>query len=139
MNNLLAAIATKILGSALSSDVAGRIYLDQYPPDEMPVTYPYIIYFIITDVPEDTFTDSLEDVLIQFSLFSASSGAAEITTMYADLKTLFDDKPLAIAENTHIWTIRQNLAPMVDEIITKEGTVSVKHWPVDYSIMMQKI
>jgi len=133
MNNLLASIMTKVSGSALSTDVGGRIYLDEAPDGcEMP----YCVFFIISDVPDNTFTENIEDILIQFSLFSASQGATEITTMYTDLKALFDDCYLTITSNNHIYMMRQNLTTMVEDITTVNGERRVKHWAVDYGILL---
>lgn len=137
MENLLTAIVTKISGSTLSNDVSGRIWLDKVPDDDQPVTYPYIIYFIVSDVPDWTFKESFEDILIQFSLFSASSGLTEITTMYNDLKALFDDCAMSITSDTLIWFRRENTTMMVDEILVGDATQSVRHWAVDYEIKIQ--
>jgi hypothetical protein len=132
MNNLLTAIATKIAGSTLSNDVGGRIYLDQA---EQGAQLPYIVFFIVTDVPSHTFTEDFEDVLIQFSMFSASEGATEITTMYGHLKALFDECALTITDSTLVYMRRQNLTTMVEDFTTADASETVKHWAVDYSIM----
>ena len=134
MNNLLAAIITKCAGSAFSTAVGGRIFLDEAPDG---TEFPYVVLRIVAGSPEDTFTESIEDVLIQFSLFSASSGAAEITGIHAALKALFDYCTLTITGSTHITMKRQGLFTMVDDITTPAGTASVKHWSVEYSIMFQ--
>ncbi len=135
MNNLLTAIMTKITGSAFSSDVGGRVFLDQAPPG---TEFPYCVFFIVSGVPEDVFAKDGESILIQFSLFSASSGAAEITTMYADLKSLLDDCSFTIASNTLIWFKRVNLTTMVDDITVADATQAVKHWAVDYEITTEE-
>lgn len=136
MNNLLTAIMNKISGSSLSTDVGGRIFLDKAPEES---AFPYIVFSIVSDVPDDTFQELLEDILIQFSLFSTSSGAAEISGIYSDLRSLFDNCLFVITNNFHLWMIRQNLTTMVEDITTPTGTVGVKHWAVDYSIMLQRI
>ncbi len=145
MNNLLTAIFSKISGSSFSSDIGGRIFLDNAPDN---TEFPYCVVFIVSDMPEYTFPaatakGNLEEIIIQFSLFSASAGMTEITGIYEDLRTLFDDCTLTIpptGTETYalIWMKRENLTVMVDEIITKEGTVGVKHWAVDYNILMEK-
>jgi hypothetical protein len=134
VNNLLAAIMTRCAGSALAADVGNRIFLDEAPEG---TEFPYVVFQIIASSPQDTFTDSIEDTLVQFSLFSATSGATEITGIYADLKTLFDYCILAITGSTHIEMVRQNLTTMVDDLTTPAGTVGLKHWAVEYSIMFQ--
>ncbi len=138
MNNLLQAISTKISGSALYNDVAGRIYLDEYPTSEQPATYPYIIYFLVSDVPEYPGGKTIEEVMIQFSIFSASESAVEITGLLADLRTLFDDCSLTITSNTLIYFIRGNLTTIVDEITTVSGTSTVKHYSQEYDVIIVK-
>ena len=134
MNNLLAAIMTKISGSALSTDVGGRIFFDEAPEG---TEYPYIVFRIIAGTPQDTFKDAIEETVIQFSLFSISAGASEITTMYADLKTLFDWQALTITSDTCVWVMRLGLVTMFDDVTTPAGTVGLRHWAVDYSILVQ--
>jgi len=119
-------------GSALSTDVGGRIFMDQAPEG---CEFPYVVVLIVSSVSEQTFTDQMEDSYLQFSLFSASDGMTEITTMYADLKTLLDDCTFAITSNTLIWFKRQNLVTMMEDITTPSGTATVRHWAVDYSIL----
>lgn len=134
MNYLLTALMTKITTgpSALYSDVSGRVYLDRAPNE---AEFPYVVFFIVSDVPEKTYTEDFEDIIIQFSLFSASEGAAEITDIYTDLKSLFDECSLSITSSTLVWMKRSNLITMVDDITTSQGTFGVKHWAVDYNIM----
>lgn len=131
MQNLLTAITNKISGSALSDDVGGRIYLDE-APDE--AAYPRIVFLIVTDVPEKTFTEDYENIDIQFSLYSISESPAEIVDMHADLKTLFDECSLTITGSTLVWMKRTNMTTMVDDVTTTEGTTRCKHWAVDYEI-----
>jgi len=139
MNNLLQAIYGEFTDSALSSDVSGRIFLDQAPDG---CEFPYVVFFIVTDAPEKTFSEDFENIIIQFSLFSASQGATEITTMYRDLKALFDECALTIPPtgtetDILVWMKRQNLTTMIDEITVADATQRVKHWAVDYEVMTQ--
>jgi len=132
MNNLLSAIMTKLSGSALYNDVGGRIFLDTAPEG---TEFPYVAFFIVSGVPEYPSNKIMEDIIMQFSLFSASQGATEITTMHKDLKAILDDCSLSITDSTLIYFIRGNLSTMVEEITTQSGTATVKHWSQDYSIM----
>jgi hypothetical protein len=134
LNNLLAAIMTKCAGSALSSDVGGRIFFDEAPDGS---EFPYVVFRITSSSPQDTFSDSIEDTSIEFSLYSISESAAEITAIYADLMALFDWQAITITGGTCIWVVRQGLVTMFDDITTPEGTVGARHWAVDYSIMVQ--
>jgi hypothetical protein len=133
MNVLLTGLMTKLSSSDLESAVGGRIYLDQAPDN---CEFPYCVFFIVVATPNDTFTDHLDDVIIQFSLFSASSSAAEITDMYGHLKALFDDCTFTLSSGTLISMGRENLTTMMDEITVSTGVVGVKHWAVDYRLRM---
>jgi hypothetical protein len=132
MNNLLTAIYGKTSGSALSADVGGRIFLDRAPDN---TEFPYVVFFIVSGVPDRTFSEHYTNTLIQFSLFSASEGAAEITDMYADLKALFDECALTITSSTLVWMREQNLTTMIEDITTVNGAQQVKHWAVDFEIL----
>jgi hypothetical protein len=134
MNNILTAIYSKFSGSALSSAVGGRIYLDRAPDG---CQFPYVVYSIISAVPDDNFKTDMDNIYIQFSLFSDSEGATEITTMYNNLKTLFDNAVLTITGSTNVMTSRENLTTMTEEIVSTSGTQKLKHWAVDYSIIVE--
>jgi len=135
LKNLLAAIFGKTSGSALSSDVGGRIYLDEAPAG---CEFPYVVFQVVTGSPDNVFAKKGKNTLIQFSLYSTSKSATEITTMYADLMSLFDECSLTITSNNLVLFAFQNLVTMVDEITTPEGTETLKHWAVDFKIMTQE-
>ena len=131
MNNILTAVYGQFSGSSLSSDVGGRMYLDAAPDGTQ---FPYIVYFIISAYPDNTFSEHFTDSLIQFSLFSASPGATEITTMYKDLISLYDDKTFSITANTLVWMREDNVATMVEDTVVRDASVRVKHWAVDFEL-----
>jgi hypothetical protein len=124
MNNLLTAIYGKTSGSALSTYVGGRIYLDEVRQD---IALPYVVFFIVSGMPDKTFTEHYTDTMIQFSLFSDDESGAEIQTMYANLKTLFDECALTITGSTLVWMRESNLTTMVED--------GVKHWAIDYELL----
>jgi hypothetical protein len=136
MNNLLAAITSRVTTgpSNFYNDIGGRFYLDQAPEDRQ---FPDCVFLIVYDTPDNVFNKHGEEVSIQFSLFSASSGPSEISTMYTDLKALFDDSKLTVTSSTMIIMQRERLVTFMDDIITKTATRRVKVWNVDYSITLQ--
>jgi hypothetical protein len=135
MKNLLAGIMTKCAGSAFSTDLGGRIYEANAPQH---ADYPYCVFSIIGGGDEGTFTETIDDVTVQFSLFSISSGPGEVGTAYADLIALFDNATLTIAGDAFLRCVR-NGPPMTmfDYVTTETGEVGLRHWAVDYSIMVQ--
>ncbi len=127
MKNLLTALASKAAGSALSTDVGGRIYLDEA---RQGAELPYVVVSIVSNVPDDCFAKDGESVLVQFSLFSDSESVTEIGTMYTDLKALYDDCSLTITGYSLVWMRRQSLVTMYED--------GVRHWVVDYEIIIQE-
>lgn len=133
MNNILTAIMTKTTGSAFSTGVGGRIYLDEAPEG---VAFPYVVFFIVSSTQDKTFTEHYTNSLIQFSLLSTSSGATEITSMYNNLQALFDECSLTVTGSALVWMREVNLLTSVEaEVITTAGTKGIKHWSVDFEIL----
>lgn len=134
MKALTTAIYGKLAGSTLSTAIGGRLYKGRAVDG---ATYPYIVYKVVSDVPENTFREYLERVVIQFSLFSSASGTTEIEDMFGYLKALYDDCNFSITGQTLLWMRRSNAGLFVEDHTTVSGTVQVWHYAVDYSIMVK--
>jgi len=132
---LTTAIYGKLSGSALAAHVGNRLFKGRAPEG---AEYPYIVYLLITDMPDYTFKNTLENVTIQFSLFSANPSTSEAEDMFTDLKTLYDDCTFSISASTLIWMIRQNAILMAEDHTVKDGTIQVWHYAVDYSIITER-
>lgn len=135
MDALLAALTTKFSGSAFSTSVGGRIYLDQAP---VGTAFPYCVFFIVTGSPDNTFREKLEDVMIQFSIFSTSQGAGEVSGIYNNLKTLLDEGALTVTGYSLMWMKWENVNTIIEELTSKTGTGTVHHWATDFSIKLLK-
>lgn len=135
MKILTTAIYGKLSGSALAAHVGNRLFKGRAPEG---AEYPYIVYLLITDMPDYTFKNTLENVTIQFSLFSANPSTSEAEDMFTDLKTLYDDCTFSISASTLIWMIRQNAILMAEDHTVKDGTIQVWHYAVDYSIITER-
>ncbi len=130
MINLTTAIFGKMTSAtALYVDVGGRLYKAEAPEG---AEFPYCVYFVVSDLPEYPGGKTIEQVMIQFSLYSKANGSTEVETMLTDLRTLYDDCVLTITNNTQIYFIRGNLTTMRDEVITPAGTVGVWHFSQEY-------
>jgi len=132
--NIFTAIVTKLTGSSFTTDVGGRFYAD-IAPDE--AEFPYCVFSVIDGNPEYTFTETFENLTIQFSLYSISDGLAEITSMFEHLTSLFDNCSLTITSQTLIWMTRERVNTMYDDIININGTRGLKQWAVTYDLMVQ--
>lgn len=135
MKALSQAIFTKLSGSAFSTDIGGRLYKGQAPDG---AEFPYAVYFTVSDVPEYPGGKTIEQILLQFDLFSSASSSAEIEDMLTHLRALYDDVVLTITGYTSIYFIRGNHIPMRDEVTTTAGTVGVWHYVQEYEIQMVK-
>ena len=101
------------------NDIGGRLFKGRA---EEGAEYPYAVYLLVSDVQKDTFKDTLDDVTIQFSLFSSASSSGEVEDMFIHLKALFDDCSLAITGATLVWMTRQHAQLMVEDHTTPQGT-----------------
>ena len=135
MKNLTTAIFGRLAGSALNTSIGGRMYKGRAPQG---ATWPYIVYFVVSDVPDNTFTDSIEDVTFQFSIFSNTSGTTEIEDIFTNLKTLYDDTTFTVTANTMYWMVREHAAIISIDDETEPGTGQYWMYTVDYNILMKK-
>ena len=116
----------------LDTDIGGRLFKGKAPEGTI---YPYVVFFLVSDIPANTFTESLEDIMIQFSLFSSLPSSGEIEDMFTHLKTLYDNCSLNITGSALLYMVRQNAMLMTEEHITLSGTMDVLHYAVDFSLM----
>ena len=87
MNALKTAIYGKMAGSAFATSIGSRLYDGRAPQN--PVS-PYAVFFIVSTVPDRTFTEDMSDILLQFSIFSSSPEQTEILVANAALVALYD-------------------------------------------------
>lgn len=127
---------TDVIGSGFMASIGNRFYDTEAPQG---ATFPYCNYLIVTDLPEWTWSEDFEDVLIQFSIFSKASSSLEIKNIYTKLDTLYHKCSLGTISGGEqfLWMWRSNLTTMRDEVTTRAGTVGVWHFAVDYDIFYE--
>lgn len=135
MKNLTTAIFAKATSSTFLNALNGRLF-KQRAPDAS--DYPYAIFQIISDVPEKTFSEDMEDVVLQFRLFSDTSGSTEVENLYTYLRSLYDECSLSITGSTLVWCRRIFSAPFDEDHTTKTGVVHVFGYQADYSILTNR-
>lgn len=135
MKNLTTALFSKLSGSSLDTLIGGRMFKgNAYDGTE----YPYVVFMVISDVQSDTFKSSLDDVLIQFSIFSDDSSSGEIENIYAALKSLYDNATLTITGATLCMIARQSATLMVEDHTTPDGTAKVWHYAIEYTVIQER-
>lgn len=130
MKNLSPAIFGKLAGSTLDGLIGGRFYEGEAPQK---AAFPYVVYSVVSDVPEYPGGKTIESVMVQFSIFSNTSGCVEADNILDALRALYDDCSLTITSNTLIYFIRENMTPMREAAETPEGS-GVWHYAQDYEI-----
>ncbi len=115
--------------------IDGRLFKARVP---VGTPLPYAVFFVVSDTQDDTFKDTISEVLIQFSLFSGSSSTAEVEDMYAELKALYDDAQFTVTGNKIITMTRQYAGFLNSPFDTIEGTEEVFQYDVDYQCYLQK-
>lgn len=135
MKALTTAIYNKKSGSSLDSLLGGRFFKGRSPGGAQ---YPYLVFMMVSNTPEDTFTEKIENALIQFSIFSSASGTTEIEDIYSALCTLYDDCSLSITGEQLLSMRRISSALIPEDHSTPSGTQAVWHYAVDYDVLIKR-
>ena len=126
MTDLFTAIMIQYIATSISNSLTG-LYNTEAPQD---AEFPYCVFQLISDVPDWTFTEDFENVLLQFNLFSDESSPAQICILFELLKTAFDFVDLPIDNYKTISLVREN------SILTR--LEDVWQYNSTYRIVMQK-
>lgn len=94
MKAIRAAIISKMSGSAFATSIGGRLYDARVKPNP---TWPYAAYFFIANTPGNVFVDDMNEVIVQFSIFSDASGTTEIMDICENLIALYNNAELSAA------------------------------------------
>ena len=100
--------------------------------DQERATFPYAVYFLVTDVSDWTFSEDIERLSMQISIFDDSNSPTTILTAYEYMKSLFDDATLSVSGYTHVYMHRQQTTMIRDD---QMGTW---HSATEYEIEIRK-
>ena len=118
-------------GSGFYNDVSGRMFHNIAPQQS---TFPYCVYFSVTDYDELDFSDEHEDFLIQFNIFSKSNSALEAGNLLESCKTMFDNCNLNVTDWRLLQFKRNSVLPNNDF----RQVPSVQGYSVDYDVLLEK-
>ena len=112
--------------TGLKTSVTG-LYLDRALQG---TAYPYIVYHKISGRPDYTYTEDMENVLIQFNIYDDNSSSTTINDIYAKLTALFDWCTLTVLGWNSIY--------MKEEFGYLENMNDVWNYMVSYRLEIQK-
>ena len=127
MQVLFTAIWNKYNGDATLKAAITDLYLNKAIQRAV---YPYGVYHKIGGVPNYTFTEEAENVIIQFDLYDNSSSATNINTAFSALINLFDWCSLSVTGYSHIYMKREL------DLLNQEN--DIWHYFVQYRLEIQK-
>jgi len=115
--------------------VNGQLFEDKVPAG---AAFPYAVYEVISAPKEKTFTEEFREIYIQLSIFSSASSSAEIKDAYAHATALFDECALTMTGGTVLRMYEINLVTMTEEMTVADATETIRHYAIDYSILIEK-
>ena len=126
-------------GGAFYNDIHGRLYFGDAPEGTNLSEGAYAIYFFVSDVDDDTFTETMKEVYVQFSLFSGDFSPAAILKMDKDLTALFKDTVFAVTGWTVVVMSRvSGSGPIYNSADVEAGTGFYWQTDVDFTITVNK-
>ena len=127
MQVLFTAIWNKYNGDTTLKAAITGLYLEEAIQTAV---YPYGVYHKISGVPGYTFTEEMENVIIQFDLYDNSSGTTKINTAYTALTALFDWCSLSVTGWNSIYMKREL------DLLNREN--DIWHYFCQYRLEIQK-
>jgi len=127
MQVLFTGLWNKYNSNAALKAVVSGMYLTEAPQT---ATMPYITYHLISNIADWTYTEDMENSLIQFSVFDNNNSSTTILDIFEKLKTCYDWKALTVVGYNFIYLKREF------NVLTKENGI----WKMDvqYRIEVQK-
>ena len=108
MDNLFKGIYSKFTGSTGASSLYvaldGGLYNTQAPQD---TDYPYAVFYLISDIPHWTFDGTMENSLIQFTIYDDNASVENVCSLFTKLKTLYDFTTLTMTDYNSIYMKRE--------------------------------
>jgi len=127
MQVLFQGLWNKYNGNAALKAVVSGMYLTEAPQG---TAYPYIVYHKIDGRPDYTYTEDMENVIIQFNIYDDNNSSTTINDIYTKLTALYDWCSLTISGWDSIYMKRE-----LDNL-TKEN--DVWNYFVQYRLEIQK-
>jgi hypothetical protein len=119
------------------NDIGGHLY---HGEAEIPdgAEFPYCVLLHVVDTQVDTFKSKLDEIVIQFSIFSDKTSPVEVHDAMTDLKALFNDCSLTIAGSKLVQFSWLSDGLIRDEVTTPAGVQAVWHFHCDFLVILER-
>jgi hypothetical protein len=94
---------------------------------------PYVAFFFVGGIPLDTMNTRMDDVRVQFSLFSKERSSEEVWGLYTALEILFDYCKLEVEDAGFVEMRRLSVPTLMREPVDNWW-----HLRVDYKVVLYK-
>ena len=136
MNVLFTGIFNKMgtAGSptAFYTAIGGRLYLNKAPQE---ATFPYVVFFLITNDDELDFSDENKIALIQFNIFTENNSATSAGTILGHQEDLYNDCDLTVSGWRHLSMDLDFIAPNNDLTVVPP----IMGYSSQYTIELEKV
>ena len=127
MQVLFTGLYAKYNSNAALKAVVSGMYFTEAPQG---TAYPYIVYHKISGVADYTYTEDMENVIIQFNIFDDHNSSTTINDIYTKLTALFDWCSLTVVGWDSIYMKRE-----LDNLTKDNG---IWNYFVQYRLEIQK-
>lgn len=127
MQVLFTGLWNKYNSNAALKAVVSGMYFTEAPQG---TAYPYIVYHKISGVADYTYTEDMENVIIQFNIFDDHNSSTTINDIYTKLTALFDWCSLTVVGWNSIYMKRE-----LDNLTKENG---IWNYFVQYRLEIQK-
>jgi hypothetical protein len=126
-------------GCQFNTDIGGRLFYSVAPTGTTLTDGPYAVFFVVSNVDSDTFTENMNEIYIQFSLYSGLSSPAEIMDMETHLTEMLKDKVFSVTGATVVTTHRlQSNGPTWTEASMETGKPGLWSTDCDFCIYINR-
>ncbi len=119
----------------LREAIGGRLFNTRVP---VGTPLPYVVFTIDNNMQSDTFSESISDIDIQFSIYSGSSSSEEVEDIYEKLISLYDDAEIEVEDAVLVTMTRQNASLDSVEADTVSGSEEYWQYDVNYNCILQQ-
>ena len=120
--------------NAFWNDLNGRLFWKKAPAGISLADGLFAIFFVVSDVNDDTFSEEIRDCFIQFSIFSGESSDDKILDADEHLSVLLNGTTFAITGAKITASRQQGNGPVAISETTEAGTEEYSQTDIDFKL-----